>query len=182
MDKTLVVYNSKYGYTKKYAYWLAEELKADICTDKNLKREELNNYSKILFGSSLYASANKAASLVVKHFEQIKDRKVILFTCGVADISSESNVVAINKMLDKIITPEIRKKVKIFHVRGGIDYSKLTFLHKIMMKVPYSRVKKKPENEWTDEERNFMVTYGQKIDFSDKKMLEPIIRYCLNNE
>jgi len=41
MNKTLVIYSSKYGHTKKYAEWLAEDLSADICDDKNLKKEML---------------------------------------------------------------------------------------------------------------------------------------------
>ncbi len=28
--KTIVVYKSKYGYTKRYAEWIAEELSCDI--------------------------------------------------------------------------------------------------------------------------------------------------------
>jgi len=127
----------------------------------------------------MYAGTNNAASLIVKHFEQMKDKKVLLFTCGLADVNIELNIIGINKTLDKIITPEIRKKIKIFHIRGGIDYNKLSFLHKIMMKMPYSKILKKPEKERTEEDRDFLATYGQIIDFSDKKMLEPIIQYCL---
>jgi len=179
MDKTLVVYNSKYGHTKKYAQWLTEELNADIRDGKNLKISLLSNYSTILFGSSLFAGTNKSALLIVKHFEQIRDKKVVLFTCGLGDVSNELNIIAINKALDKVITPEIRKKVRIFHVRGGIDYSKLTFLHKIMMKMKRFQILKRHENERTDEDREFLATYGQIVDFTDKKMLEPIIRYCL---
>lgn len=106
---------------------------------------------------------------------------MVLFTCGMADVSDELNITEINKELDKVITPEIREKINIFHVRGGIDYDSLTFLHKILMRVPRSRVLRKPENERTDEERGFLETYGQKVDFTDKKMLEPIIQYCNNN-
>ena len=182
MNKKLVIYSSKYGHTEKYAQWLAEELGSDICKAENLKRKMLDDYSTILFGSGLYASTNKSASLLVKHFEQIRDKKLVLFTCGLADVSNETNIIAINKVLDKIITPEIRKKVKIFHVRGGIDYPNLTFLHKIMMKMPYSQIMKKPESERTDEDRDFLATYGKKLDFLDKKMLEPIIQYCLKTE
>jgi len=179
MNKTLVIYYSKYGHTKKYAQWLAEELNADICTGKNLKSNSLNNYSAIIFGSSLYAGTNKAAQLLVKHFDQIKDKKVVLFTCGMTDVSNESSITVINKALDKVITPEIKSKIKIFHVRGGVDYDHLSFLHKIMMKMPYSHIRKKPESERTNEEREILSTYRQKIDFSDKKMIEPIIQYCL---
>jgi len=182
MDKTLVIYSSKYGHTKTYAQWLAEELNADICDSKNLKNNMLYNYSTIVFGSSLYAGKNKAALLIVKHFEQIKDKKVVLFTCGLADVSNKTNIISINKSLDKIITPKIRNKIKIFHLRGGIDYGNLNFLHKTMMKFVCSNVSKKPENERTDEEKDVLATYGQKIDFSDKKMLEPIIQYCLQKQ
>ena len=179
MNNILVIYNSKYGHTKKYAQWLAEELNADICDSKKLKKNLLNDYSTILFGSSLYAGTNKAAHLIVKHFEQIKDKNVVLFTVGMYDTNSEDNIIGINKALNKVITPEIREKIKFFHVRGGIDCSNLSFLHKIMMKFAHSHFSKKPENELTDSDRDFLSFYGKKIDFSDKKMLNPIIQYCL---
>jgi len=176
MNMTLVIYISKYGHTKKYAQWLAEELNADICNGKDLKSSMLNNYSTIVFGSGLYAGTSKAALLIAKHFEQLKDKKVALFTCGLFDVSKESNIAGINKALDKVITPEIRSKIEIFHLRGGIDYGKLSFIHKMMVKMPYSQIMKKPENERTDEEREFLATYGQKVDFSDRKMLEAVIQ------
>jgi menaquinone-dependent protoporphyrinogen IX oxidase len=178
MDKTLVVYNSKYGHTKKYAQWLAEELNADIYDGKKLKNNLLSNYSTILFGSSLYAGTNKAAHLIVKHFEQIKDKNIVLFTVGMYDTNSEENIIGINKTLNKVITSEIREKIKIFHVRGGIDCSNLSFPHKIMMKVAHSVLSKKSENERTDADKDFLSIYGKKIDFTDKKMLIPIVEYC----
>ena len=179
MNKTLVIYDSKYGHTKRYAQWLVEELNADICEAKNLNISALKDYSTILFGGGLYASKNKVALLLVKHFEQIKDKKVALFTCGLTDVSSESNIINRDKALDLVITPEIREKIKIFHVRGGVDYEKLSFLHKTMMKFVYSIASKKTEDKLTDEEKDFLAIYKQKIDFSDKKMLEPVIQYCL---
>jgi len=112
MDKILVVYNSKYGHTEKYAQWLAEELNADICTGKKLNRNLLSDYSTILFGSSLYAGKNEAALLIAEHFEQIKDKKVVLFTCGLADVSNETNIIGINKALDKVLTPVSGKNEK----------------------------------------------------------------------
>jgi menaquinone-dependent protoporphyrinogen IX oxidase len=95
------------------------------------------------------------------------------------DTNNEKNIIDINKELNKVIKPEIREKVKIFHVRGGIDCENLSFLHKMMMKIAHSSLSKKPENEQTDGDKDFLALYGKKIDFSDKKMLDPIIQYCL---
>ena len=179
MNRTLVIYNSKYGYTEKYARWLAEELQADICESKNLNIDKLKDYFTIVFGSSLYAGRHKGAVTLVNCFEQIKDKKVALFTVGMLDTNSEENIISINKELDKIITPEIREKIKIFHVRGGIDSQNLSFKHKIMMKFAHSNLSKKSEHALTEGDKNFLSLYGKKIDFSDKKMLAPIIHYCL---
>ena len=179
MNKTLVIYSSKYGHTKKYAQWLSEALNADVCEIRNLKSRMLNDYATILFGSSLYAGKNKAAVSLVEHFEQIKDKKVGLFTCGLGYVNNPLNIANINRALDRVITPEIRSKIKIFHVQGGIDYDNLSVLHKTMMKLLHSKVSRTPENERNDEDREFLATYGQKIDLSDKKMLEPVIQYCL---
>ena len=114
MNKSLVIYNSKYGYTEKYAQWLAEELNADICKNKNLNVDKLKNYFTIIFGGSFYAGRNKGAITLVKYYEQIKDKKVVLFTVGMFDTNSEENIIGINKDLSKVITPEIREKIKIF--------------------------------------------------------------------
>ena len=179
MSKTIVIYSSKYGHTKQYAQWLAAELNADICDSKSVNVRSLKDYSAIIYGGSLYAGTNKAADLLVKHFEQIKGKKVALFTCGMFDVNSEANIIEINKELDKVITPEIRKQIRIFHLRGGIDSANLSFLHKMMMKFPYSQIIKKPENERTDTDRDFLAIYGKTIDFSDKEMLEPIVQFCI---
>ena len=94
----------------------------------------LQNYSTIIFGSSLYAGRNRVATLIVKCFEHLKEKKIVLFTVGILNPNSETNLAETNKELDKVLTPEIRKKVKIFHIRGGMDASKLSIPHKIVMK------------------------------------------------
>jgi hypothetical protein len=96
-------------------------------------------------------------------------------------VDNPSNIININRELDKVISTEIRNKIKIFHVQGGIDYDNLSVLHKLMMKMLYLGISKKSEQERTDEDKEFMATYGQKIDLSDKKMLEPVIQYCIGS-
>lgn len=55
----------------------------------------------------------------------------------------------------------------VFHLRGGIDYSKLSFKHKTMMSLLYSKVKKLPEEERTAEIRAMIETFDSKVDFVD---------------
>ena len=48
MKNIVVVYQSKYGSTKKYASWLAEELACDIFERKRIKASELSKYDVII--------------------------------------------------------------------------------------------------------------------------------------
>jgi menaquinone-dependent protoporphyrinogen IX oxidase len=182
MKETIIIYDSKYGYTQQYAQWLAEELNADLCEIKRMNINVIKDYSTLIFGSSIYAGRSKAALTILKHYKNIERKRVVLFTCGLSDVGKESNIATINKGLDRILTNEIRSRIQIFHTRGGIDYSRLSFVHKAMMKMVFSHLSKKPENELSDENRDLLATYGQVVDYKDKKMLEPIIQYCRDNQ
>ena len=47
MDKTIIIYFSKYGTTKKYAEWIAEELNGNIFDIKNSKEIDFDEYNII---------------------------------------------------------------------------------------------------------------------------------------
>ena len=39
---------------------------------------------------------------------------------------------------------------------------------------------KKAEDKLTDEEREFLDTYGDKVDFTDKNTIVPLVKYISN--
>ena len=61
-----------------------------------------------------------------------------------------------------------------FHLRGCIDYSKLSLGHSIMMKLMKAQLKGKKNLD--DTGKAFLETYGQKVDFTDFSTLSPIVR------
>jgi menaquinone-dependent protoporphyrinogen IX oxidase len=52
--KTLILYYSKFGATKKICSWLKEYLKDKDCEIKTLEEVESLDYKRILFGSPIY--------------------------------------------------------------------------------------------------------------------------------
>ena len=73
------------------------------------------------------------------------------------------------------LSNEIYEKASIYHLRGGIDYSKLNFLHKTMMRFLYKKIKSLPEEKKTAEDKAIIDTYNQKVNFVDFSSLENII-------
>lgn len=177
MNKIAIIYQSKYGTTAQYAKWLAEGLPSDLLERKNVKLEQMATYDTIIYGGGLYAGGLIGIDLLIKNFEEISDKNLIIFTCGLADPTDNKNTDAIKEGLKKIFTPEMQSKFKIFHLRGGIDYSKLGFVHKALMAMLHKVAKKKDVNTLSVEDKNLLETYGKIVDFTDKATLEPILTY-----
>lgn len=52
--KIVVIYQSKTGFTKKYAEWIAKTLSADIFEAEKVNIHILETYDTIIYGGSLH--------------------------------------------------------------------------------------------------------------------------------
>ena len=178
MAKVLVMYFSKYGSTKKYAEWIASELNGDVYNIKNIKQNILENYETIILGSGLYAGKIEGINIIINNYETIKDKKLIIFTCGLADYNKTENINNISKRLEKIIPVNIRENIKIYYLRGGMNYKKLNLRHKIMIGFLKKMIQKKGVEKLNEENKEFLETYGKTIDFTNKNSIKEIVEYC----
>ncbi len=177
MNKTVVIYQSKYGTTKKYAEWISQELSCEIFERKQVQSDNLKDYTTIIYGGGLYAGGVSGINLIVKSFNKIKDKNIILFTCGLADPSNAENTDHIKDSLKKILSPEMQEKIVMYHLRGGIDYSKLGIVHKSMMAMLRKMLTKKDYMDLSEEDKQMLDTYGQIVDFTDKSAIEPMLNF-----
>lgn len=174
---TIVVYSSKYGSTKKYAEWIADELNCDLKDKKDITLDELLKYDAIVYGGGLYAGGVNGIDIFTKQFDKLKNKKLVLFTCGIANPELEENVKSIRKNISKSFNDEMMEKIKIFHLRGSMDYSKLSLKHNMMMKMLKAMILKKDKSELSEEDKQIIDTYGTVIDFTNKDTIKPIIEY-----
>jgi len=175
MKEFAVVYKSKYGSTKKYAEWIAEELGADLMEASETNAGSLAEYRTIIYGGGLYASGINGVSLITKNYQKLRDKNLIVFTVGLADPQIKEQFIPI---IEKNFTEEMRGKIKIFHLRGGMDYKALGVMHRAMMSMLKRMVDKKDEGEKTEEDRQMLETYGGTVDFTDRNTVEPLIACC----
>lgn len=141
--KCIVTYSSKYGSTQKYAKWIGEALSCEVKDIKSVRSDMLQNYDVIIHGGSLYAGGVSGMKELVKLYPAINDKKLILFTCGLADPTSSQNVIHIENGVAKAVPKDMYDNMKQFHFRGGIDYSRLSPVHRAMMWMLCQTMKKK---------------------------------------
>lgn len=169
----IIIYGSHYGTTKQYAKELSRRTNIEAISFKNIK--EINDYDNIIYLGGLYAGGVLGMSKTIKKLNNIANKKIIIVTVGLSDSTDEVNKNNIRNNIKKQVSKEIFEKAKIFHLRGGIDYSKLNFKHKTMMKLLYNAVKNLQKEKQTAEDRAMIETYNQKVNFVDFSSLDKII-------
>ena len=177
MNKTVVIYESKYGSTKCYAEWIAESLSCPIFERKKFHPRDFSQYEVVIYGGGLYAGGVSGIKLITQNWNVLSNKKLILFTCGLANPDDPENISSIRKSLTRVFSEEMLEHLSLFHLRGGIDYSRLNFVHKSMMSMLRKMLLKKDIHTLREEDKQLLDTYGQCIDFTDRKSIQPLIEY-----
>ena len=82
MGKGIILYQSKYGSTKKYAEWLQEETSYDCVETKYANVKLLHEYDTIILGGGVYASGIAGLSFLKKNIESLKGKRIAVFCVG----------------------------------------------------------------------------------------------------
>jgi len=170
--KTIVIYKSRAGFTRKYAEWIAQELAADIFEASKVNIDMLTAYDTVIYGGGLYAVGINGVKMVTENLEQLKGKKVVVFATGASPAIEE----AINEVKNKNFTSEQQKQIRFFYLRGGFIYSKLTPLDKVLMTL--LKWKLKGKRELTPDERGLLAAYDKGVDFTKKDNIEELVAYC----
>ncbi|MDO5558921.1 MAG: flavodoxin domain-containing protein [Oscillospiraceae bacterium] len=170
--KTIVAYKSKSGFTKTYAQWIARELGCDL--KENPALSDISDYDTVIYGGGLYACNINGMRLITGNMNKLRDKNLIIFAVG-SNPGREENI---KKLWDFALTPDQRKVIKTFYLRGGFDYSKLSSTNKVLM----SLLKKRLEHmsDPGEDEKGLLEAYNKPQDFTDKENIKAVTEYVLS--
>lgn len=173
--KSMIIYGSKYGTSKKYALKLSEKL--DIPAVSYKEAEDINNYDSIIYIGGLYAGGVRGMAKTLRKWTAAENKKLCIITVGLSDPKEEKNITNIRKVMKTQLPEELYNMASIYHLRGGIDYSGLNAAHRLMMSMLYKKAKNIPPEQQDAETKAMIETYNQKVDFVNFEELEPIVEY-----
>ena len=168
----IIIYGTMYGSSKKYAEILSSKFNIEMKNYNEIK--DINIYDEIIYIGSLYAGGVLGMKKTLNKVKDLTNKKIIIATCGVADPLDLENIEAIRKNIKKQLKEEIFNVAKIYHIRGAIDYTKLSGKHKFMMKLLYKKCIKIPVEERTPDMRGLIETYDQQVDFISENYLKEL--------
>ena len=130
--RTLIVYATKYGFTKTCADILAKKLGENVdIYDLNSNLPDLMKYDKVIIGGSIYAG--KIRKPVMRfcsdNLDTLKGKKLGLFICGMAKEEDAQ------KQIDSSFPEDLMAVCVAKGFFGGeCNYEKMNFLEKFIMK------------------------------------------------
>lgn len=135
--KRIVVYSSKTGFTLKYAKEISEKLDCEIISVEVCKNKKWNDYDTIIYGGSLKAGIIRNLS----HFRKIigeNEKRLVVFASGLTSKEDQE------KIQEMVMTNHL-EKIPFYYYIGGVDYGKLGFASRTLLKMISHSIKKNPD-------------------------------------
>ncbi len=170
---TIVIYKSKYGSTKQYAEWIAEELSCNIVEAKNVKPDDLLQYDTIIYGGGLYAEIINGVSLITKNIQKLADKKIVVYTTGITP--TDVRAYYDGEVLEKNFKNGVPENVKIFNFLGKMVLDELTLPHRTALKA-LKKIMSAKENP-SDMEKLLVELCDADGDFSDREAIKELVEY-----
>lgn len=169
--KTIIIYNSQTGFTKKYAHWIAERACAECVEFNKAKKMNFDNYDAIIFGGWAVAGSINKVNWFKKNVSKWQNKKLIVFCVGASPIENPE----IDKFIENSFKEEEYKNVKLFYCPGGLDYDKMPAISKTIMKMFIKMLNSKKNKTQADLDQIRIMSSS--YDISDIKYIDPIIDY-----
>lgn len=167
--KNIVIYESRYGSTEKYAKWIGEELKCKVSKIDDIKIDDLLNYDNIVFGGWLHAGKLKGFRKIEKSYQKLKDKNLIVFMVGLCIMDDKTYEELMKNNFSNI------NNIKPFYLRGAFNFEKLSKIDKFMMSGLRKFLESRKEEEKDENVRGMIDAYDNPVDFTNKDNIKPII-------
>lgn len=130
--KGIIIYKGKYGATRQYAGWLGNALDLPVIPAGAETTAQLSDADFVILGSSIYIGKLQLKKWIKENKDFLSSRKVYLFL--VTGTPAEEK----DKLIGYIKTniPEVvRKKCKYFFFPGKLEFDKLSWSDKLLLKI-----------------------------------------------
>ncbi|MCI8623075.1 MAG: hypothetical protein HFG26_05360 [Provencibacterium sp.] len=175
----IILFGSRYGTTERYARLLAQ--RTGLAAFPYKEARSLEGYDALLYLGGLYAGGVLGLSKTAGRLREGQLKGLAVITVGLADPKNAENVQNIRSSIRRQLPAALYERAEFFHLRGGVNYAKLSFTHRTMMGLLYRQAKSIPPPKRDAETQALLESWGGQADFFDAASLEPVLACGLLN-
>lgn len=162
--KGAVIFRSRYGVTRQYATWIAEDTGFDL---KDIDKDsiDLSLYDRVIIGASIRAGKFINSGWIHKHRDELQSKELIIFSVGGYPPSAEDKI----EKAKKNSIPE-GLNYRYFALQGKISMDMLKWWERAAFSI-ISKLDKK-----NDEIGNIVKGF----DFVKRENIKPVVESALS--
>lgn len=175
MNRTIVLYQSKYGSAKKYAEWIKTSLSCEM-TDIKEYQGNLNAYEIIIFAGGIYAGGIGGIKHLKKLLGNSAKASVLIFAVGASPYDEKAI-----KQLKTRNLKDFPTTVTLFYGRGIYDEQAMNFKDRSLCRMlRKSLMKKDPETFEEPWMSGLVESNGEHSDWMDQEYIKPLLAFVQN--
>lgn len=162
--KVLVLYESKTGYTRRYAEWISEELKAELLTLKEVSLSRIRAADLLIFGGNIRGSVISGQEKMRRLAQKAGGKTTFYFGVGMRPVTPRTL---------ELLHKNNGIAETLFYFRGGLDKDALSPGDRTMLRIYQAMPKRRREIHPEDEQllRDLHIPG----DFSDREQIRPLL-------
>lgn len=172
MNKGIIIYQSKYGATKKYAEWLQEMTGFDRIETPKASGDMLTGYETVILCGGIYASGIAGLSFLRKNVSRLEHKKTAILCVGASPYDED----AFHEIKAHNLKEDL-KEIPLFYARGAWNEKNMTWKDRTLCSLLKKAVAKKDPSTYEPWMKALMCAVGQTCDWTDKKYLMPLLDY-----
>lgn len=172
MGTGIILYQSKYGATRKYAQWLQEMTGFACMETKGADIKEIMNYDTVILGGGVYASGIAGLSFIKKNINALQQKKLAVFCVGASPYAPEAyHQIRAMHFKDQLET------IPLFYCRGAWDMASMSLADRTLCKMLQKAVAKQDPETYAPWQKALMCAGTEKCDWTDRAYLKALVNY-----
>ena len=172
MKTGVIIYQSKYGATQKYADWLREMTGFDCVKTQKAVLEEVTKYQTIILCGGIYGSGIAGLKFLKKNIGRLRGRKIAILCEGASPYDKN----AFEELKKHNLKNEL-ENIPLFYGRGQWKLNQMTFVDRTLCTMLKKSIAKKDPSTYEPWMAGLMSAVGPNEDWTDKKYLAPLLEY-----
>ena len=164
--KSIVVYCSQTGFTKRYAQWIAQELGCEAIALR--QNPDVSAAECVIFGSWCRAGSVVNLPWLLKAAKDHPYKRFVVFATGAAPAQAPQG----QEIVDKALSGS---GIAGFYLPGGLCYEKMPFVYRMAMKMLAKMLRAKKNAAPEDLAMAEMIS--KDCDQTDKALIVPLVEW-----
>ena len=166
----IILYESKYGATKKYVDWLREETDFDVMKTKKATMDDVLDYDVIVLAGGIYASGITGLSFFRSNIKKLKDKHLFILCDGASPYDEDT----VSKLVEANLKKDL-EGIPCYYCRGAWNLNKMNFIDRNLCKLLKKSLDKKDPSTYEVWEKALVDAFDEVCDWCSKEQLEPLL-------